>query len=555
MRVGAQVRVDLHGRRIGGWVVATDVEPSRDLTLRPLSRVRGWGPEPEVVELTAWGAWRWAGARATLLSTASAEGAVRALPPPALTPPAPPPTNAVTAAAAAALAGGCRLLRLPPATDLTVVVAVIAQRGPTLAVVPSHARAATLAGRLRRAGAGVALVPGDWAQARAGAAVVVGARAAAWGPCPGLAAVVVIDSHDESLAQEQAPTWHAAPVAAERARRAGVPCVWVTPCPTVEQLTAAPLVTAGSAVEADGWGRLELVDRRVDDPRLGLYSERLSQLLRGSERVVCVLNRKGRGRLLASAACGTLASCERCGAAVRQQTDGDAPYLLSCPRCGTVRPPVCAECGSTVLRLLRVGVTRVREELAALAGRPVGEVTAAGAVNPDAPVLVGTEAVLRRGGRADVVAFLEFDQELLAPRLRAAEEALALLALAARMVGGRRGRLLVQTRVPGHPVLEAARRADPQLLGDAEVPVRTALRFPPASALASVSGPAAAALVEAVEALIGQHGSPFEGADVLAGEGDRWLVRAPDHRMLADLLAAAGRPSGRLRIEVDPQRV
>jgi primosomal protein N' (replication factor Y) (superfamily II helicase) len=35
----------------------------------------------------------------------------------------------------------------------------------------------------------------------------------------------------------------------------------------------------------------------------------------------------------------------------------------------------------------------------------------------------------------------------------------------------------------------------------------------------------------------------------------RWLVRAADHRVLCDALAAVPRPPGRLRIEVDPLRV
>jgi primosomal protein N' (replication factor Y) len=50
----------------------------------------------------------------------------------------------------------------------------------------------------------------------------------------------------------------------------------------------------------------------------------------------------------------------------------------------------------------------------------------------------------------ELVTFLEFDQELLATRYRAAEQALWLLVRAARVVGGRRrgGRVLVQTRVP-----------------------------------------------------------------------------------------------------------
>ena len=43
-------------------------------------------------------------------------------------------------------------------------------------------------------------------------------------------------------------------------------------------------------------------------------------------------------------------------------------------------------------------------------------------------MIVGTEAALHRVTETDVVAFLDFDQELLAPRYRASEEAFALLA-------------------------------------------------------------------------------------------------------------------------------
>ena len=75
-------------------------------------------------------------------------------------------------------------------------------------------------------------------------------------------------------------------------------------------------------------------------------------------------------------------------------------------------------------------MTRAAEELAALAGRPVRELTAEVDVVPDADVVLGTEAVLHRVRSADAVVFLDIDQELLAPRYRAGEESLALLARA-----------------------------------------------------------------------------------------------------------------------------
>ncbi len=281
----------------------------------------------------------------------------------------------------------------------------------------------------------------------------------------------------------------------------------------------------------------------------------------GGVRAVCVLNRRGRARLLACAACGELARCERCDAAVAEVDSGDdAVRLLACARCGATRPRVCFRCDSTKLKILRSGVTRVREELdALLPGIGVAMVDAGTGELPGEPALIGTEAVLHRvephpAGATSVVVFLDFDAELLAPRFRAAEQALWLLVRAARLVGPRAaaGRVLIQTRLPRHEVLEAAVRADPGLLADAERARRKLLDLPPYAALARLTGdpPALAAAAEALRAVGGIGVS--EGADAAV------LVRAPSPELLADALSAglaAGRPAGRLRAEVDPLRV
>jgi primosomal protein N' (replication factor Y) len=547
VEVGTQVRVDLGSRRVGGWVVGVGQDAPQGRSLRAVARVRGWGPEPEVVALAEWAAWRWAGRRRALLATASSDNAVPILGPPALRPPAAPATSGGPLADLPT--DQPVTLRLPPAADATALVAELAQRGPTLVVVPTVKRAAVLADRLRRAGGDVAAVPVDWARARAGAAVVIGARAAVWAPCPGLAAVVVIDGHDQHLVQEQAPTWSAVTVGVERARRAGVPCVIVSACPTVSLLAVGSLRLIDRRAERQGWATLEVADRRQDDPRLGLYSERLVALIRAERRVVCVLNRTGRARLLACGSCGDLSRCERCGAALVQQPDGSRPYPLVCPRCSLTRPQVCMTCGSSRLRLLRVGVTRAREELEALSGRPTGEVTAATRQLPEADVLVGTEAVLHRFSRADgfsAVAFVDFDQALLAARVSAGEESLAWLAHASRLVGGRDGRILVQTRLPDSPVIRAALLADPDILSAGEGEMRRALGLPPATAVAVVSGPAAGAYVDALRST---------SLELLGPDGDRWMVKAPDATVLADSLAAVPRPPGRLRVAVDPPRL
>ena len=444
-----------------------------------------------------------------------------------------------------ALATERSVVRLAPAVDPYPIALAACGRGNALILAPSASAARHLGLRLRRAGVTAAVMPQDWAQAAAGASVI-GTRAAAWAPVRDLAAVVLLDEHDEGWQQERSPTWHARDVVAERAARAGVPCVLVSPAPTLEALDWGELHVASRGAERDGWPMVDVVDRRDDDiGRSGLFSERLVQVLRSGVRVVCILNRKGRASLLACARCGETARCEHCDAAVA--TDAD---LLMCRRCATTRPKVCLACGGSTFKNLRPGVTRVREELEALAREPVVEVSAASDVAPaPARVHVGTEAALHRLDAADVVAFLDFDQELLAPRYRAAEEAFGLVARAARLVGGRRdgGRLLLQTRVPSHEVCQAALLGDPARVASAELARRRLLGYPPFGALAAVSGAAAAAFME-------RFGQP-DGVEVLGPSDDQWLLRAADRSRLLDALAATPRPAGRLRVAVDPLRI
>ena len=400
----------------------------------------------------------------------------------------------------------------------------------------------------------MALLPEQWALAWQGASAVVGTRAAAWAPLERIRAAVVLDAHDEAHREERAPTWSAVDVVLERGRRDRAPVVLVSPCPPVAITEAVRLVTTDRAVERRGWPPVEVVDRSGDDPRTGLFSERLvavarAELDRRGGRVVCVLHRTGRVRLLACAVCGALARCTRCGGAVSQAESGGS---LSCRRCGETRPSLSAVCDSTRLKTLRIGVTRATEELAALLGTEAVEVTAAAV--PDgsldaARLVVGTEAALHRIDHAGVVVFLDIDQHLLAPRFAASEQALAVLARAARVVGARSGggRLLVQTRLPHHEVLRAAVHADPGLVTDTERDLRRGLGLPPFSALALLSGPGAEAYAAGL--------SDVAGLDVSALAADRFLVRAGGHGSLADGLAAVARPQERLRVEVDPADV
>ncbi len=556
VRVGTMVRVPFHRRRVAGWVVEVDAEPPEGVRLLEVTKVVGEGPDPSVVDLCRWAAWRWAGRLTVMLRLASPGTVVRRTPPLRVRP-APAARADELAADLLAAGPGTRVLQVSPTADPLGVALAAAATGQALVVVPGVVAAGTLARRLRRAGANVAEWPDGWAGA-AGGATVVGGRAAVFAPLPALSAVVVLDEHDESLQSEQTPSWHAREAAVERARRAGVPCLLVSPCPTVDALAAAgggvpvPPARGGRAFERSGWAPLQVVDRRGEDVgRAGLFSEAFvaaaRRVLDAHERVVVVLNRTGRARLLACRSCGALATCDRCDAVVRSETAG----TLECSRCRTVRPSVCRDCGSTALSLLRLGVDRAAEELQALLRRPVTTLTgraAAGASEPE-QVVVGTVAALHRVPAAGLVAFVDLDGDLFVPAYRASEAALGMLVRASRLVGGRarNGTVLVQTRHPEHEVVVAALGADPSVVSDAEWRRRVLLGLPPAATVAVVGRAGAPELVERL-------GSP-PGVQVQGPDDGQWLLRADRQADLLDALAAVERPAADLRLWVDPLRV
>lgn len=542
VRVGSVVRIDLRGRRVRGWVTGLDVTPQEGLKLRPIKKISSYGPPASLVDLATWASGHWLGSRAHFLRTATHDRVVSFIDqetPPKYT------KFTTNSLAEEAFNRGGAVVRTPPTSDDVAIAIAATAQGRTLILVPTLSRSQRLAVALKRAGIDVALYPKDW-QASASGSVTIGTRSAAWAPIDSLDAVLVIDEHNEAYQQESAPTWHARDVALERARRDGARWVITSPTPSLEALTCgAPLLTPDRKTERAGWPIIELVDLRNEAPTAGSWcSEHVSRLLRSSRRAVCVLNRKGRARF---------AYCDHCGELARSEETGKALGLdgnrLVHPTDGDDRPAVCSVCSSTKFRRVKLGVTGVSEELKHIARRPVVEVDASTEVLPTgADLYVGTEAIFHRVDSTDLVAFLDFDQEILAPRYRAAEEAMSLIAQAARLVGPREsgGRILIQTRVPEHPVLQAAINADPGSVARIELEMRKQLRQPPEAHWAVISGSSAAEFVERL-------GNP-DGLEVMNSNNKRWRIRSDDRQLMLELLSKVDRPTGRLRIEINPLR-
>ncbi len=539
---GTVVRVPFHGRRMRAWVIEPDPPDPHGEELSSLAGIVGAGPSREVLDVCRWAARRWAGPWCFFAATASSPRVVPASPPVSTKGASPkiatPAAGSPESAWDACFERPVAVVRVPPLQGYRPLIEAALRRPDPLLIVPRIDQASRLATHLRSEGRRTALLPTDWALAAEGAAAVVGTRSAVFGPAPGLGSVVLFDEHERHLASEMSPTWHAREVAVQRARLRGVPCVLASPVPTLEaQALGAPeeILEIGPR---PGWPPLETVDLR--ESRFGLLTETLHQRLRDARRAVCVLNRKGRARLLACGKCSELVCCDVCKASVSEIAKG----RLTCGRCAQERPRLCSLCGSMRLKTIRPGISRLAEELAALLRKPVAEVSREQKAPDGFQVLIGTEAVLDQAYDVDLVAFLDFDQELAAPRFRANEQAIALLARGARLLGSEHGRLMVQTRQVDHVVLRAVRESAPEILSEHDHDLRSRLKLAPFGSQAEISGAAA-------EEFIRRLGAPSGLTVSRTGEPDRWIARSSSAERLSAALSSVERPKGRVRVAVD----
>ena len=298
-----------------------------------------------------------------------------------------------------------------------------------------------------------------------------------------------------SYREESAPTYSAVDVLLERARRQGAPCVLASPVPPVA-LAALDGDPDGGAPGPRGAGGL--ADARAGGPPRRRPAHR--DVLRGVRPPRPGRARRSRRRGHAGPAGVRLQPDRRC----------PAPGLPPLRRAGPLRAlrrrgrPAARRGGAALPALRRDAAGRVRRlrpaahedaagrrEPAARGARGAARgrrwarwpVPVAGVPSPrcrPTPVLVGTEAVLHRVRHAAAVAFLDIDLHLLAPRLSATEDTLALFVRAARLVGARGTRAAVGAGAGPDPGARPSgpaggrRRASRQTVLAEEVAIRRA---------------------------------------------------------------------------------
>lgn len=407
--------------------------------------------------------------------------------------------------------------------------------------------------------------------------VVAGTRAAMWAPVTDLGLVVIWDDGDDLYAEPRSPYPHAREVLLTRAQLAGCAAL------------VGGFARTGEAqlLLETGWAKEILADRPVlrrrqpvisptgDDPQLardaGAVTARLPSLawqtaksaLQAGHPVLVQVPRRGYLPSVACAECRTPARCPHCSGPLGLQGAHDVPVCHWCGRGSAAY--ACPVCGERRLRASVTGARRTAEELGrAFPGVPVrtsGRDEILDTVPGDPAIVVATPGAepVAEGGFGAVL-LLDTWALLSRADLRAAEETMRrwLNASALARPGGQGGRVIVVADGSLAPV-QALLRWDPGWFAARELAERRELGFPPASRMASVTGPAPA-VADLLTIADLPDGTERLGPVPAGEEQERMLLRVSRSRAagLAHALhVAAGVRSARkaavaVRIQVDP---
>ena len=337
--------------------------------------------------------------------------------------------------------------------------------------------------------------------------VVVGARSALFAPIPDLGLIVVDEEHESSFKQESTPRYHARTVARERARLEGAVCVLGSATPSMESWADAERGkmirlqllerVAGGALPS-----IQVVDMKVQKPEKGKWLvmsqpmiTALAHTLDRGERAILFLNQRGFAPAWHCRTCGGSVHCETCDVSLtyhRWRRKAICHYCMkeeappqTCPQC---RGPVemvgvgTERAEDTVLRFFPEARIARMDRDTMLRRESYEEVLAAFG-RGDYDILLGTQMVAKGLDFPDVtlVGVLNADTALHHPDFRASERCFNLIAQVAGRAGrsDRGGQVVVQTWVPEHPALMAARSHDFTGFAEKEMEERRVFAFPP----------------------------------------------------------------------------
>ena len=347
----------------------------------------------------------------------------------------------------------------------------------------------------------------QWQRVRKGeAGVIVGTRSAIFAPCPNLGLVILDEEQEHSYQSENAPRYCAKEMAMWRGMKEKALVLLGSATPSVETMYKArqgefALYRLTRRYNGQALPEVEVVDMRQELKLGNPYS--LSVPLRqaiydtcaAGKQTILLLNRRGNSRALVCVDCREAPECPRCSARL---TYHSANGRLMCHYCGFSQPTPsrCPKCGGP-MKPIGTGTQKVQQELAELfpevrTARMDADTVSASNTHEvildrfrsgEAQVLLGTQMVAKGLDLPNVtlVGAVDADLGLYSGSYRAGETTFHMLTQVVGRAGRGEyaGRAVIQTMVPGHAIIQLAKRQDYDGFYDLEIQLRRMQNFPP----------------------------------------------------------------------------
>ena len=347
----------------------------------------------------------------------------------------------------------------------------------------------------------------------AGGELIVGVRSAIFLPMkrPGL--IVVDEEHDANYKQTApTPRYNARDMAVVMGRIYGAKVVLGSATPSLESLYNATTGKYAYIELTERWGEAVLPEVIISDTiRAVKRNERkthfnlellqnIHRSLSAGEQAILFQNRRGYAPYIQCRTCGYSPRCPHCNVTLTRHKATDR---MECHYCGynMPAPKMCPNCEVQDMALMGFGTEKVAEEISRLMPearieRLDGDTSTSERAfkrivtrfdSGEADILVGTQ-ILTKGfdfGGVTTVGILNADNLLTMPDFRASERAFQLMMQVAGRAGRRndRGRVVIQTSQPKHPVIRFVASGDYHAMANSELAERKAFGYPPYSHL------------------------------------------------------------------------
>ena len=345
------------------------------------------------------------------------------------------------------------------------------------------------------------------------ACVIVGARSSVLLPFKNLKLIICDEEHDSSFKQEDGPKYHAKDMAIFKAKCSNAICVLVSASPSLESLfnsqnnklfkhqlvyqfhkTLLPEISIIDMNESKPSSR-SWISKKVYDESLNI--------LKNKGQVLFFLNRRGYAPTKICTNCHTAVQCNNCAVNLVYHKKIDR---LICHHCSSFYDikQICKMCSSEKFLSLGIGLERLQEEVERLFPGYKSQLFSSDTLgnkknkknliedvlNQETNLLIGSQIIGKsfHFPKLKLVNIIDADTSLFSHDFRAIEKTYQLLQQVAGRSGreGERGKVLIQTYNPKHPIFKSLKDQNRDEFIKMELHRRQQNKLPPFSKIAQL---------------------------------------------------------------------